>query len=57
MSACKQYKAAVMYTNLVLDEELYCARSGEYVLVPAGIVELTFTRSMGAAAVLDTAYT
>ena len=57
MSACNQYRSAVKCTNLVLDEELYCARTGQNVLVPAGIVEQTFTRSMGAAAVLDTAYT
>lgn len=57
MSACRQYNAAVRCTNLILDEELYYARRGEYVLVPAEIVEPTFTRSMGAAAVLDTACT
>ena len=59
VSACgkHQYEATVRCTNLVLDEELYYAKAGKCVLVPAGMVEQTFTRSMGAAAVLDTAYT
>ena len=57
VNACRRYKAAVGCTHLVLDEKLGCTGAGERVPVPARVVEHTFTRSMGAAAVLDTACT